>query len=271
MVSSSYIEKVSSLSESKEPIISVRNLSFTYRTHTSRKPNLLEAARNAGRAKRSTKVVKALSDISFDVERGSVLGIIGTNGAGKSTLMRAIGGMVPPTSGEIEVHGKVSALLALGVGFNKNLTGRENVILGGLASGLTREQIEEKFEDVVAFAELEEVIDQPMRTYSSGMFSRLGFAVATTMDPDILLIDEALSTGDAHFKEKSAARIRELRDTSGAMLIVSHALKTLDELCNEILWINKGQVVRRGEPSEIIAAYKDFLNVKDSTAAMDDM
>src|SRR3712207_1889005 len=142
--------------------------------------------------------------VSFEVPRGTVMGVVGANGAGKSTLMRTVAGILPPTSGRVEVNGRVSTLLALGVGFNRALTGRQNVVLGGLAAGLSREQVAAKYEDIVRFAELGEFMDMPMRTYSSGMYGRLAFSVAVNMDPNILLIDEALSVGDARFRKKSA-------------------------------------------------------------------
>ena len=255
---------------SKSPVISLTDVSFTYRTQISRKPNMMEAIRNVGRGQRSTKLVHALKNVSLDVEQGEVLGIVGANGAGKSTLMRAIGGIVPPDEGEIRVRGEISALLALGVGFNPQLSGRENVVLAGLATGLSRERVEEQYQSIVEFAELEEFMDMPMRTYSSGMYSRLGFAVATNMNPDILLIDEALSTGDAHFKEKSSQRIKDLRDSAGAMVIVSHSMATLKELSSRLLWMHKGEVIATGEPDKIIQAYSQFLKVGNINAVMED-
>lgn len=255
---------------SNSKVISLTDVSFTYRTQISRKPSFMEAARNLGRGQRSTKLVHALKNISFDVEQGEVLGIVGANGAGKSTLMRAIGGIVPPDAGEIRVKGEISALLALGVGFNQQLSGRENVVLAGLASGLSRERVEEQYQSIVEFSELEEFMDMPMRTYSSGMYSRLGFSVATNMNPDILLIDEALSTGDAHFKQKSSQRIKELRDSAGAMVIVSHSMATLKDLSTRLLWMHKGEVVAIDEPDKIIEAYSKFLKVGDINAIMED-
>jgi ABC-type polysaccharide/polyol phosphate transport system ATPase subunit len=262
---------VNSLSASNDCVISVRDVSFTYRTYTTRKPNIMELARNFGRTTRITKRIDALKNISFDIPRGSVTGVIGANGAGKSTLLRAIGGIVPPTSGEIRVKGSISALLSLGVGFNPDLTGRENVMLGGLATGLTRKEVEDSFDTIVDFAELWDHIDMPMRTYSAGMYSRLGFAVATTLKPEILLIDEALSTGDAHFKEKSSTRINEMRETADAMLIVSHSLLTIQEVCNEAIWLHKGEVILRDTPHTVVEAYKKFLDVGDMAAVMDDL
>jgi lipopolysaccharide transport system ATP-binding protein/teichoic acid transport system ATP-binding protein len=199
-----------------------------------------------------------------------VLGIIGANGAGKSTLMKAIAGLLPPTEGEIELRGKVSAMLSLGVGFNPNLSGKENVVLGGLAAGLSRAEIEDNFSKIVDFAQLHDHIEMPMRTYSAGMYSRLGFAVATTINPEILLIDEALSTGDASFKEKSAARISELAQQAKTLIVVSHALATVQELCTDAIWLDHGNLIGRGSPDEIISAYTKFLNVGGAAIAMED-
>ena len=230
----------------------------------------MEAIRNLGRRSRSTKEILALKKISFDVKAGTVLGVVGANGAGKSTLMRTIGGIIPPTSGEVEVYGDVSAMLSLGVGFNPGLSGRENIFLGGLAAGLSREEVVEKYDKIVAFAELEEFIDMPMRAYSAGMYGRLAFSVATSMNPDILIIDEALSTGDASFKEKSGKRIQELCEEVRTLLIVSHALGTVEQLCNDAIWLHKGELILRDEPKTVIEAYKRFLNVGDVATVMED-
>ena len=195
---------MSSLSVSERTAINVEDVSVTYRTSFERAPTLRSTMLRLGRRERVVREIEAVRNVSFDVPHGTVLGVVGANGAGKSTLMRTIAGILPPSAGRVEVHGRVSTLLALGVGFNRKLSGRENVVLGGLAAGLKREQLAEKYDDIVAFAELEDFMDMPMRTYSSGMYGRLAFSVAVNMDPDILLIDEALSVGDARFRRKSA-------------------------------------------------------------------
>jgi teichoic acid transport system ATP-binding protein len=252
------------------PTISVQNVSLSYRTNVSKKPNIKEALINLGRRQKTTVATHALKGISFDVAQGTVLGVIGANGAGKSTLMKAIAGILPPTSGEIHVRGKVSAMLSLGVGFNANLTGRENVLLGGLAAGLSREEIESNFQAVVDFADIGDHIDMPMRTYSAGMYGRLGFAVATTINPEILLIDEALSTGDAAFKEKSAQRINELCAQAKTLIIVSHGLGTVEELCTEAIWLNSGLIVKKGKPHDVIESYTNYLHVGTVPTSMED-
>ena len=183
------------------PAIKVENVSVTYRASLESRPTFKSTLVRVKRGQQRVREIRAVRDVSLEVPRGSVLGIMGANGAGKSTLVRTMAGILPPTAGRVEVQGRVSTLLALGVGFNKNLTGRQNVTLGGLAAGLTREQLAAKYDDIVKFAELEDFMDMPMRTYSSGMYGRLGFSVAVNMEPDILLIDEALSVGDAPFSE----------------------------------------------------------------------
>ena len=198
---------LSVLSNGELPLaVRVNDLSITYRTTFERKPTLKQALIRLGRGQRAVKEIEAIKNVSFQVRTGTAMGIIGANGSGKSTLMRAMAGILPPTSGSIEVWGRASTLLALGVGFNQNLSGRENIILGGLASGLSRRDVEERADEVAEWTELGDFIDMPMRTYSSGMSARVGFSVAVHMKPDILMIDEALSTGDAHFREKATPR-----------------------------------------------------------------
>src|SRR4051794_7823406 len=217
-----------------------------------------------GRRQRTYREIEAVKRVSFDVPRGSVTGVIGVNGAGKSTLMRAVAGILPPTSGRIVVHGRVSTLLALGIGFNAQLSGRENVILGGLAAGLKRDQLAAKYDEIAAFAELGDFMDLPMRTYSSGMYGRLAFSVAVNMDPDILLVDEALSVGDARFKRKSLQRMKQLCARAGTILLVSHSLGTVKELCDEVIWMHKGQLAMRDDAETVVAEYTRFLDVGES-------
>ncbi len=182
-------------SVSEATSIRVEDLSVTYRTSLERKPTLRGTLLRLGRRERIWREIEAVKDVSFEVRHGQVLGVVGANGAGKSTLLRTIAGILPPTRGRVTVHGQVSTLLALGVGFNADLTGAENVLLGGLAAGLRKDQLQAKYDEIVEFAELEEFMDMPMRTYSSGMYGRLAFSVAINMEPDILLVDEALSVG----------------------------------------------------------------------------
>ena len=273
------MSSLSASAESAAPVVPtdppyavrVENLSITYRTTFERKPTLKQALVRFGRGQRAVREVEALKHVSFEIRTGTAMGIIGSNGAGKSTLMRAMAGILPPTTGSIEVWGKASTLLALGVGFNKDLSGRENIILGGLAAGLSRREVEERADDVAEWTELGEFIDMPMRTYSSGMSARVGFSVAVHMKPDILMIDEALSTGDAKFREKANAKMAELRESARAMFLVSHGLGSIKEMCNEAIWLNKGELMMRGEPDEVIDAYMKFVKVKKSATTTEDI
>ncbi|HEX5467594.1 MAG TPA: ABC transporter ATP-binding protein [Gaiellaceae bacterium] len=247
-------------------VVKVDRLSVTYRTTVEKKPTLQKTLIRLGRRERVIREIKAVRDVSFEVPHGAVLGVVGVNGAGKSTLLRTLAGILPPTRGRVEVVGRVSTLLALGVGFNRDLTGRENVVLGGLAAGLTRDQVAAKFEEIAAFAELGDFMDLPMRTYSSGMYGRLAFSVAVNMEPDILLIDEALSAGDARFKEKSFEKMRELCSQARAIVLVSHGLRSIRQLCNEAIWMHEGRIAMRDESSAVIQAYREFLQVGESEA-----
>ena len=251
--------------------VRVEDLSITYRTTFERKPTLKQAIVRMGRGERTVRLVEALQHISFDVRVGTSMGIIGSNGAGKSTLMRALAGILPPTSGNVEVWGRASTLLALGVGFNRSLSGRENIVLGGLAAGLSRREVEERVEDIADWTELGEFIDMPMNTYSSGMAARVGFSVAVHMKPDILMIDEALSTGDAHFREKASAKMAELRDSARAMFLISHGLGSVAEMCNDCIWLDKGRLMMRGAPGEVIDAYMSYVKVKKSATTTEDI
>ena len=251
--------------------IRVEDLSVTYRTSIDRKPTVKNTVLRMGRRERFVHEIEAVKDVSFDVPRGSVLGIVGANGAGKSTLVRSIAGILPPTSGRVEVNGRVSTLLALGVGFNRKLTGRENVVLGGLAAGWSRDELAAKYDDIVRFAELKKFMDLPMRTYSSGMYGRLAFSVAVNMDPDILLIDEALSVGDARFKRKSFRRMRKLCEANSTVVLVSHALGSIKDLCDQAIWMHEGELRMWDEPDAVIDAYTEFLEVAEDAVTMEDV
>ena len=261
----------SNIHKTNELAVSIRNVGLTYTTAIDRRPTLKARVKALGRGGKQTRVVRALDDVNLDVEYGQVLGVIGTNGAGKSSLMRCVAGILPPTQGRIEVYGSVSTLLALGVGFNPSMSGRDNVFLGGLAAGMSREEIAGNFDEIAEFSELGDAIDAPMRTYSSGMFARLAFSVAAVVEPDILIVDEALSTGDAHFKAKSLNRMKELRTADRALILVSHALATIEDLCNEVIWLDKGTLMARGNPTEVIAAYREFMNVRKSASSDEDV
>ena len=262
---------MSSLSVSERTAIAVEDVSVTYRTSFERTPTLRSTVRRLGRRERVVREIEAVRDVTFDVPHGTVLGVVGANGAGKSTLVRTIAGILPPSSGRVEVHGRVSTLLALGVGFNRKLSGRDNVVLGGLAAGLKRGQLAEKYDDIVAFAELEEFMDMPMRTYSSGMYGRLAFSVAVMMEPDILLIDEALSVGDARFRRKCARKMRELCSEDRTVVLVSHALGTIQDLADHAIWMHQGELRMWDEPDAVVSAYTEFLEVGQDAVTLEEM
>jgi ABC-type polysaccharide/polyol phosphate transport system ATPase subunit len=258
-------------SVSERPRIRVQDVSVTYRTSLESRPTLKTTLMRFGRRERVIREVRALKRVTFEVAHGKVLGVVGANGAGKSTLMRTVAGILPPTEGRVEVHGRVSTLLALGVGFNRRLTGRENVVLGGLAAGLTRDELAEKYDEIVGWAELDDFMDMPMRTYSSGMYGRLAFAVAVHMHPDVLIIDEALSVGDARFRRKSLDKMRELCSEDRTVLLVTHALGLIEELCDQAIWMHKGKLKLWDEPAAVVDAYTKFLGVKEDAVTMEDV
>jgi teichoic acid transport system ATP-binding protein len=260
-----------SVSEVQEDLaVRVENLSVRYRTSIERKQTLRSFLARGGRNRRTTRMFEALHDVSFEVGTGNLLGIIGPNGAGKSTLLRTLAGILPPSEGRITVWGSVTTLLALGVGFNAELSGRENIRLGCLASGIAPEHIGELTGPIIEFADLGEFIEYPVKTYSSGMYGRLAFSIAVQLKPDILLIDEALSTGDAAFRAKSQDKMRELMTQARAIVLVSHGLGLIREMATEVLWLNKGQVMGYGDPIEMIDAYTESVQVSTKAATDDD-
>lgn len=201
----------------------------------------------------------ALEDVSFELRRGEVLGLVGRNGAGKSTLLQAICGTLTPTSGSVSVNGRVAALLELGAGFNPEFTGRENIFLNAAVLGVPREQVEARYDRIVDFSGIADFIEQPVKTYSSGMYMRLAFAIATSVDPDILVIDEALSVGDGAFARKSFDRIMELKDGGATILFCSHSAYQVEALCNRVIWVERGRVRMDGLPSRVVDAYTRSL------------
>jgi ABC-type polysaccharide/polyol phosphate transport system ATPase subunit len=197
----------------------------------------------------------ALKGINLEIEKGEIIGVIGTNGCGKSTLLRVITGIYPPNEGVCRVNGNISLLAGLGTGFSGHQTGRENAILYGSILGYTEEKIIEKLPEIISFSELGEFIDEPIRTYSAGMKARLGLAVASAIQPEILLIDEVLGVGDPTFKEKSTNRIMEMVQEAGTVVIVSHSFGMLSKICDRIVLMEKGKIIQQGDPNEVIQTY----------------
>jgi len=204
----------------------------------------------------------ALNQVSLQVKKGEVFGLIGANGAGKTTLLRLVARVMRPTQGRVIVRGRVAPLLAMGAGFHPELTGRENVYLNGTLLGYTRREINELFDQIVDFAELRDSIEAPMRTYSSGMLARLGFAVATAQMPDILIVDEVLSVGDIAYQEKSAARIRHFREQGATILLVSHDMSSILKMCNRAAWLNHGEIVQVGPAEDVVKQFQIFMEVE---------
>lgn len=233
--------------------IQVTRLSKTFRIYARPRHRLAEIL-TLGRVSRRHEV-HALKEVSFCVETGECLGIIGANGAGKSTLLRILAGLSPASSGRVEISGRVSALLELNSGFHPDFTGRENIRLAGTILGFSAREIAERTEEIIGFAELGRFIDLPLRTYSAGMFLRLGFAVAAALDPEVLLVDEALAVGDEYFQGKCRQRLRELRRQNKTIVIASHDLSLVRNLCDRAILLEQGRITAQGDPSQVLSAY----------------
>lgn len=236
-------------------VITLKNIEKTYKSYAHGLDRLREIITH----KPYHHAFTALKESSLSISQGQVIGLIGNNGAGKSTLLKVIAGTLQPSSGTYEIHGRVAALLELGAGFHPEMTGKENVFLSGTMMGLTEAEITQRYPSIVEFADIGEFIDQPVKTYSSGMFVRLAFAVATCVEPDILIIDEALSVGDGAFARKSFNRIMEFKQAGKTILFCSHALYQVEAICDQVLWLDQGTIRMQGLPSEVISAYNEFL------------
>lgn len=210
---------------------------------------------------RMANVVHAVRDISFCVNQGEILGIVGRNGSGKSTLLRSIAGIFQPDEGIIDTKGNKVSLMAIGIGFNGNNTGRENILKSGMLLGCELNYVKTHMDEIIEFSELGDFIDRPVRTYSSGMYSKLSFAVTAILDTDIMLVDEVLSVGDEHFRKKSYKKMEELMRSDRTVLIVSHATNTLQQFCDKILWINDGKYVMLGKTKEVLNEYDKFMQL----------
>ena len=239
---------------SSEVAIRAQGLGKTYRMYSRPLDRLRQALARKGRSYGRDFV--ALGDISFDLMRGEVLGIVGNNGAGKSTLLQLICGTLQATGGTLQVNGRIAALLELGAGFNPEFTGRENIFLNAAVLGLSTDEIKSRFDSIVEFSGIGDFIEQPVKTYSSGMYVRLAFAIATSVEPDILVIDEALSVGDGAFSRKSFDRIMSLRESGVTILFCSHSLYQIEAICDKVIWLERGHMLMNDTPPKVTAAYR---------------
>ena len=241
-----------------ESVISVKDVKIKYRCF--KKVSLLKSI-FAPKKFSKTEYFEAVKGVSFEVEKGQILGIVGKNGSGKSTLLRAIAGIFSPDSGTIDLHDHTISLLSIGVGFQSKLSGRENIYLSGMLLGFDRDQIDEKIDEIIEFAELGKFIDRPVKTYSSGMYSKLAFSITAILETEIILIDEVLSVGDAKFKKKSYYKMKSrINNKDRTVLIVSHSSETLRNLCDNILWLHDGEVKMLGTTQEVLPLYDKFMS-----------
>lgn len=237
-------------------IIEVKDVSMKFNMSKERVDNIKEYFVKLLKHQLFYNEFIALHDITFNVNQGDVFGIVGLNGSGKSTLLKIISGILKPSIGSVNIKGSISPLIELGAGFDFDLTARENVILNGLVLGYNRHDIETKMDEIIEFSELQEFMDVAVKNFSSGMVARLGFAIATAVMPDILIVDEILSVGDFLFQEKCEKRIKKMMDAGTTVLIVSHSLEQIERLCTRVLWLDKGQMIALGETDEVCMEYK---------------
>jgi lipopolysaccharide transport system ATP-binding protein len=247
--------------------ILVEGISKRFRHWAPNQPVTLQEVVLRGFRRRRRDYFWALADVSFQVSSGRMVGIMGFNGAGKSTLLRLVAGVGRPTEGRVEIHGRLGAILDLGVGFHPELTGRENIFTSGVCSGLTRREVRERFDSIVAFSELEEFLDYPLRTYSTGMYVRLAFAVASHIEPEVLLIDEVLAVGDLAFQKKCWDRMATFKKNGCTGLLVSHGPQAVLALCDDAIWLDHGRIVAYGPAPEVVGQYVEAIAAKGKPAA----
>ncbi len=247
--------------QSNELKIGLQEISVKYRLIKERPRTFQEHLINYLRGKRTeSSTFWALKGISFSINKGECLGIIGLNGAGKSTLLKVISGVIRPVEGSFKVNGKIAPLIELGAGFDMDLTGRENIFLNASILGFSRKEIESKYDNIIEFSELGDFINTPLKNYSSGMIARLGFSIATEVNPDILIVDEVLAVGDAHFMKKSRERITQFREKGVTIFFVSHNMLEINNLCSKVAWIDHGKLKMLGDVREITEKYQAFSN-----------
>jgi ABC-type polysaccharide/polyol phosphate transport system ATPase subunit len=247
----------------REAVVTAERLTKTYRVYGTPWDRLGEIVTRRSRHKE----FRALEDVTFNMPRGEGLALIGENGAGKSTLLKILAGVAAPTSGEFRVSGKVASILELGSGFHPEFTGRQNIVLNAAMLGLSQDELRRKMPDIVAFSELGDFIDQPVKTYSTGMAMRLGFSIATQVEPDVLIIDEALSVGDGYFQKKCMDRLRVFVDGGGTLLFCSHAMYYVSAFCQRALWLRNGRAEALGLVDEVVREYENFLVTKSRKAS----
>ena len=240
-------------------IIKVDHVSMNFRMNVNRTTSMKEWVIAKLKHQLKYQDFYALNDVSFSVERGEIVGIIGTNGSGKSTLLKAISGIYKPTKGTVVTAGRVAPMLELGSGFDYELSGQENIFLNGAIMGYSEDFLKEQYDQIVEFAELQDFIHQPLKTYSSGMMMRLAFSVATLVDPEILIVDEILAVGDERFQKKSHDRMMSLMNGGTTVLMVSHNLDQIREMCSRVIWLDKGRVVANGDTKEVCDQYHQYL------------
>ena len=245
----------------KDIVISIKNVSKYYKLYNDPKDRLKEALSRSN--KTFHKKFYATKHLNLDIKKGEIIGVVGENGSGKSTLLKLITKVLTPSEGSIEVYGKISALLELGSGFNPEFTGIQNIYFYGTILGFTKSEMDEKIDDIISFAELGEFINQPIKTYSSGMKSRLGFAVAIHVDPDILILDEVLSVGDIHFKKKCYGKMEEFFESGKTIIYVSHSSGEINRLCNRAVMLHNGSIIMDGKPKDVTKYYEKYLFAKD--------
>lgn len=236
-------------------MIDVDNVTIRFNKANQKIDNLKDYAIKLVKRELMFQEFLAVKDVSFQIKKGEAWGLVGTNGSGKSTMLKAISGILKPYKGTIKTYGSIAPLIELGAGFDPNLTARENIYLNGAVLGYSKQFMQEHFDEIVEFAEVGDFLDSPIKNYSSGMKARLGFSVATVVNPDILIVDEVLSVGDARFKKKCNKRMEEMLSANGTLLYVSHNIKSVMKLCTHALWIDKGNVMMQGEVKEVCKAY----------------